>query len=68
MLIKNEKQLEKYSGLLDELIFKEKLSKEEQEEVELLKGLIHDYEEKHYVFEQSDPIEIIKFMMDQHGL
>ncbi len=36
--------------------------------MELLSILIENYENKHYPIEPSDPIEAIRFRMDQSGL
>jgi HTH-type transcriptional regulator/antitoxin HigA len=41
---------------------------EEADELELLFLVIGDYEEKHFPMDTPDPIEVIKFMMDQQGL
>jgi HTH-type transcriptional regulator/antitoxin HigA len=38
------------------------------EEAELLMALIEMYEEKHYKIEAPDPIEAIKFRMEQTGM
>ena len=40
----------------------------EGDELEVLAVLIEKYEEEHYPMPPSDPIEAIKFRMDQQGL
>lgn len=40
----------------------------EGDELEVLAVLIEKYEEEHYPLPPSDPIEAIKFRMDQQGL
>lgn len=40
----------------------------EGEEIELLSILVEKYEEEHQVFEAPDPVEAIKFRMDQMNL
>jgi len=40
----------------------------ENDELELLVILVEKYEEKHWHIEEPDPIEAIKFRMDQLGL
>ena len=40
----------------------------EEDELELLAMLIEHYEEKHYPIGMPDPIDAIKFFMDQNGL
>lgn len=69
-LIKNEEQydimMEKYKNL-----FRNKNRTErEEEEFEILGLLIDKWENDNYSleFEQSDPIDLIKFMMDQNNL
>jgi len=41
---------------------------EEAEMADLLSLLIEDFEEKHYGLPKSSPLEVIEFLMDQHGL
>ena len=40
----------------------------EGDEIEILAALVEAYEEKHHAIEAPDPIEAIKFRMDQLGL
>ena len=40
----------------------------EFDELEVLATLINDYEAKHYPIDTPDPIEAIKFRMEQEGL
>lgn len=40
----------------------------EGDEIEILAALVEAYEEKHHDIEAPDPIEAIKFRMDQMGL
>lgn len=44
------------------------LGSEESDEMEVLGVLIKLYEDEHYPIDDVDPIEVIKFMMDQQGL
>ena len=39
-----------------------------EEELELLAVLVEKYEEEHYPIEYPDPVEAIKFRMEQEGL
>ena len=41
---------------------------EDFDELEVLATLVEDYEAKHYVIDVPDPIEAIKFRMEQEGL
>ena len=40
----------------------------EAELADLLTLLIENYEEKHYQLPKSSPLEMLQFLMDQHGL
>lgn len=51
-----------------ELLFDAKPNTKEFDEAELLIALIELYEEKQYKIEAPDPIEAIKFRMEQQGL
>ncbi len=64
--IKNERE---YQRALKELekVFDAKLNTPEGDTAEVLMLLIEDYEKKHYPIEAPDPIEAIKFRMEQMG-
>ena len=66
-LIKTEKD---YQTALKrfEKIFDAKEGTSEGDEAELLAVLIESYEEIHYSIETPDPIEAIKFRMEQMGM
>ena len=51
-----------------EAIFSAKPGAEEGDELEILGILIEQFEEVHFPFDLPDPIEAIKFRMDQMGL
>lgn len=65
--IKNKKD---YSSALArfEKIFHAKPGTKEGDEAELLALVIKDYEDHKFVFEIPDPIEAIKYRMEQQGL
>ncbi len=50
-----------------EIIFDAKRGTEEGDELELLGILIDQYEKEHFPIEMPDPIEAIKFRMEQMG-
>jgi HTH-type transcriptional regulator/antitoxin HigA len=70
-LLKNE---DDYSQALDMvellLIAEEKgaLAQSEADEIEILLMLIEKYEAEHWAIDAPDPIEAIKFRMEQQGL
>lgn len=51
-----------------ESIFQAEEGTPEADEMEILATLIEAYEQKHYPIGPADPIEAIKFRMDQQGL
>jgi HTH-type transcriptional regulator/antitoxin HigA len=65
-LIKTEND---YNQALErlEVIFDSKRGTEEGDELELLGMLIDQYENEHFPIDLPDPIEAIKFRMDQMG-
>lgn len=69
MTIKPIKTKKDYQAALDrlELIFDVKPGTPEGDELEVLGILIDKYEQEHYPIEFPDPIEAIKFRMEQLG-
>ncbi len=68
-IIKNDEQYEEYMADLLKLMeepFTE--GSPERDDFELLSLLIENYESKHHAINKPDPIEAIKFRMDQYGL
>jgi|TARA_R110000823_G_scaffold280091_1_gene398321 HTH-type transcriptional regulator/antitoxin HigA len=66
-IIKNEKQYKTYLDRMNE-IFHAAEGTAEGEELDLLALVLEKYEDEHYPIEAPDPIEAIRFMMDQMGL
>jgi HTH-type transcriptional regulator/antitoxin HigA len=67
MNIKVIKTEEEYKQALKrlEVIFDAPINSQEGDEAELLSILIEKYEDEHYPIEAPDPIEAIKFRMEQ---
>ncbi len=65
--IKTEEDYNRALNRLDE-IFAAKPDSTEGDELEILGILIENYEEEHFFVDSPDPIEAIKFRMDQIGL
>ena len=65
--IKTEEDYEKALLRLEE-IFHAPANTEEGDESEVLSILIEKYEDEHYPIEAPDPIEAIKFRMEQMGM
>jgi len=68
-VIRTEEENETYSEILCQLDQRSKsLTRAEKELAELLTLLIEDFEEKHYRLPRAKPVEVLHFLMDQHGL
>ena len=68
-VIRTEEENETYSEILYQLDQRSKsLTRAEKELAELLTLLIEDFEEKHYHLPRAKPVEVLLFLMDQHGL
>jgi antitoxin component HigA of HigAB toxin-antitoxin module len=65
-LIKNSRDHKAALKVVDEL-WDAKPGSPEADKLELLSILIEDYEKKHFPIEPPDPVEYIKFRMEQQG-
>lgn len=67
--IKTEEQYEGYLERIYALMQKDlKEDSKESDELEILSILIKNYEEEHYPIKKPNPIEAIKFRLDQMGV
>ena len=68
-VVRSEEQNEGYIQALYELEQNQNSwSPEEAELADLLTLLIENYEEQHYQLPRSSPLQMLQFLMDQHGL
>jgi len=68
-VIRTEKENEAYTEILYELDKRgAKLTAAEKELAELLTLLIEDFEEKRYRLPKGKPLDVLRFLMEQHGL
>ncbi|MCF8297094.1 MAG: helix-turn-helix domain-containing protein [Melioribacteraceae bacterium] len=65
-VIKNKKQYDGYCNILEELISKD--DKKFSDEIELLTILIEKWDAEHNSFEDIDPIELLKSLMESNNL
>lgn len=65
-VIKTIEQYNDYCNILDELISKDEIKF--QDEIELLTLLIEKWDSENNSFKDSDPIEVLKAIMDEHDL
>lgn len=68
-VIRTEEENAKYTEILSDLDRRSKtLTPAQKELAELLTLLIEDFEEKRYRLPPSGPLDVLRFLMDQHGL
>lgn len=65
-VIKNQKQYEQYCNILEELLSVENESF--SDEIELLTILIEKWDNEHNSFEDVEPIELLKSLMESNNL
>lgn len=66
-VIKSEAQYNEYCRILEELVEKD-ASKAIEDEIDLLTLLIEKWDKEHNTFEESDPIELLKYLMEENNL
>ncbi len=66
-VIKSEDQYQEYCNLLEALVA-DKSNDAAEDEIELLTMLIEKWDEEHGTFSTADPVEILKYLMDEHKL
>jgi HTH-type transcriptional regulator/antitoxin HigA len=68
-VIRNARENEAYAEVLYRLDRRSRaLTPAEKELAELLTLLIEDFEERRYQLPRANPLEVLRFLMDQHGL
>lgn len=67
-IIRTEKENEAYNEILYDLDQRKKVTPAERELAKLLTLLIEDFEERRYQLPHSRPLDVLRFLMDQHGL
>ncbi len=69
-IIKTEADYDEALAVIDELlkISEENLTEDQTDELELISTLVEKYENEHYPVSLPDPIEAVKFRMEQDGL
>ena len=67
-LIRSEEQLAAYTKALYRLTFEARPTPAQVEAIELLTLLIERYEEENYAVPNASPADVLRFLLDQHGL
>jgi len=67
-VIKTKAQYKKYCDALEALTDGGRKSQTVQDEIELLTLLIEKYDEEHNTFYDADPIELLKYLMNENKM
>ena len=67
-VIASEKQYDRYCKILEGLIFPGSKTKQAKDEIALLTLLIEKYDEDHNIFDELDPVELLRSLMKDHEL
>ena len=67
-LIRSDEELAKYTEEFFKLTAKSRPTREEEEAIDLLTLLIERYEAERYPVPEADPIDVLRFLLDQNGL
>jgi len=67
-IIKTKDQYNQYCNELEELVLAKKKTKEQKEIIDLLTLLIEKWDEAHNSFNDSDPIELLRYLMEENKL
>ncbi len=67
-LIHSDEELAKYTQALYKLTAKSRRTPEDEEAIELLTLLIERYEAERYPVPDADPIDVLRFLLEQNGL
>jgi HTH-type transcriptional regulator/antitoxin HigA len=67
-LIHSEDELAQYTRTLFDLTAKPDPTPDEEEAIELISLLIDHYETVHYPLPEAEPIEVLRFLLEQNGL
>jgi HTH-type transcriptional regulator/antitoxin HigA len=67
-VIRNDAELKQYTDALFLLTEKNRPSRAERDAIDLLSLLVERYESERYALPDASPIDVLRFLMDQHGL
>lgn len=67
-IIKSKRQYYTYCNQLEELVMLRKKNKDQKDAIELLTLLIEKWDEEHSTLTQSDPIELLCYLMAENKL
>jgi HTH-type transcriptional regulator / antitoxin HigA len=65
---RNDGDMEAAGAMLDRLLDRKTLSEGQQDYLDVLGSLIKDYEDAQHPMPQASGVEVLQFLMEQHGL
>jgi HTH-type transcriptional regulator/antitoxin HigA len=67
-IIKTINQYNQYCNELEELVVLKKISKQQQDTIDLLTLLIEKWDEAHNTFADANPVQLLRYLMDENKL
>lgn len=67
-IIKSKSQYREYCKVLEQLLLTTTKDKEVKDEIDLLTLLTEKWDEEHNGFSESDPVELLKYLMEEINL
>jgi len=67
-IITSEKQYDNYCKILEVLVFQKSKTKEVKEEIDLLTLLVEKWDAEHNIFDDLDPVGLLKAAMKEHKM
>ena len=67
-VIKTPTQYKEYCKLLEELVIIKKKNRQQEDTIELLTLLIGKWDQEHNTFADSDPVELLGYLMKENQL
>jgi HTH-type transcriptional regulator/antitoxin HigA len=67
-VIKSARQYKEYCSFLEELVVTKKKTQNQQDAIDLLTLLIEKWDQAHNTFSETDPIEVLSFLMKENNV
>jgi HTH-type transcriptional regulator / antitoxin HigA len=67
-VITSEEQYDNYCNILEELVFQKAKTNGMKEEIDLLTLLVEKWDEQHNIFNDLEPVELLKSLMKEHKM
>jgi HTH-type transcriptional regulator / antitoxin HigA len=67
-VISNKSQYKEYTKALEDLVFSGAKDRNAKDEIDLLTVLIEKWDAEHNSFEDLDPVQLLRSLMDEHNM